>query len=122
MPKWEENGTQPLTVEVDYDDLEIGLIGATAVQQAAQISRYYDFFGPAFQGVLSIDLSPFGTFEKTPLVTIEGGGVDPATGLPDPEFEPAQAEALVNASGQITQIVITDPERFIMDPHALSEQ
>ena len=45
-------------------------------------------------------------------MTIEGGNVDPATGLPDPEFEPAQAEALVNASGQITQIVITDPGAF----------
>ena len=38
--------------------------------------------------------------------------MDPATGLPDPEFEPAQAEALVNASGQITQIVITEPGAF----------
>ena len=101
-----------MTVEVDYDDLEIGLIGATAVQQAAQISRYYDFFGPAFQGVLSIDLSPFGNFGNT-LGDHRRRKRGPSfSALPDPEFEPAQAEALVNASGQITQIVITEPGAF----------
>ena len=117
LPKYEENATSILFDSTgvtprkeSYD--EISEIGAAAVLQASQISRYYNYFGPAFQGVLSIDLTPFGAFEKTPAVTLRGGDVDPATGVSDPEFEVAQAEALVNAFGQITQIVITEPGAF----------
>ena len=97
----------------DYDGMEIPVLGETARLAAAQISRYYDYDGPAFEGVLSISVpTPFGSFEKPPLITLEGGGVDPATGIPDPDFEPAQAEALVDASGQITQIILTEPGAF----------
>lgn len=102
-----------LLVADDYDGLEIGLLGETARLAAAQISRYYDYDGPAFEGVLSVDVpAPFGSFEKPPLVIFEGGNVDLATGIPDPDFEPAQAEALVDASGRITQIILTEPGAF----------
>ncbi|MDC0157457.1 LamG domain-containing protein, partial [Verrucomicrobia bacterium] len=100
--------------EIDYGDgKEIGVVGEAAKLAAAQVARNFDFAGPAFQGVLSAEItSPFGNFETTPRVIFSGGDVNVTSGINDPNFEPAQARALVNANGQLTEIQIVDPGAF----------
>lgn len=100
--------------EVDYGDgKEIAIVGEAAKLKAAQISRLYEYDGAAFQGVISIDVNAsFGSFAKPPLVELRGGDVNVTSGIYDPDFVAAQAKALVNSSGQVTQIVVTDPGAF----------
>ena len=100
--------------EVDYGDgKEIAIVGEAAKLKAAQISRLYEYDGAAFQGVISIDVNAsFGSFALPPLVELRGGDVNVTSGIYDPDFVAAQAKALVNSSGQVTQIVVTDPGAF----------
>ena len=113
LPKWEENGTQPLTVEIDYDDLEIGLIEPPLFNRRPKF-RILRLLWTCLSRSSFHDLSPFGNFEKTPLVTIEGELGSYRTARSRIRTRPSRG--FVNASGQITQIVITEPERFIMGP------
>tara|TARA_Y100001978_G_scaffold203333_1_gene228396 strand:- start:26797 stop:38664 length:11868 start_codon:yes stop_codon:yes gene_type:complete len=107
--------------EVDYGDgKEIGMVGEAAKAKAAQLSRDFDYDGPAFEGVLSISVpTPFGNFAQPPLVKLLGGDLNATTGIPDPDFVAAQAKALVNASGQVTEIVLLDPGSFYHGTPAL---
>ena len=47
-----------------------------------------------------------------PEITFSGGNIDPATGLPDPDFEPAKAEAILNSRGELSRIKILILDRF----------
>ena len=99
-------------------DPELSYFGEAAVNEAAEISPKYDFNGPAFNGVLDVDIyesnqtSPsILNFATPPEVRFLGGNID-NSGIPDPNFEEAQALAKLDGNGYLTEIEITNPGGF----------
>ena len=105
--------------EITYNpDPELAYFGATAVIEAARISPKYDFNGPAFDGVLHVDVYESNQsgpsilqFAKPPQVRFVGGNID-SNGIPDPNFEEAQAVAKLDENGFLKEIEITNTGGF----------
>ena len=53
-----------------------------------------------------------GNFTVPPEITFAGGNIDPNTGLPDPDFKPAKAEAIINSKGELSRIKVLDSGSF----------
>jgi len=91
---------------------------------AAQESEEYDFYGPAFVGIASIEVNTASGFtgdpngyEEPPKITLSGGAfINPVTGLPHVRHEPAQLEAVLDEQGRISKIRITEPGSYYFDP------
>ena len=88
-----------------------------AQYKVARKSRQWDFDGPAFEGVLSVGINNAnqlvaGNFTAPPEITFVGGNIDPGTGLPDPDFKPARAEAIINSKGELSRVKILDSGSF----------
>ena len=91
---------------------------------AAQESEEYDFYGPAFVGIASIEVNTASGFtgdpngyEEPPKITLSGGAfINPVTGLPHVRHEPAQLEAVLDEQGRISKIKITEPGSYYFDP------
>ena len=88
-----------------------------AQYKVARKSRQWDFDGPAFEGVLSVGINNAnqlvaGNFTAPPEITFIGGNIDPGTGLPDPDFKPAIAEAIINSKGELSRVKILDSGSF----------
>ena len=93
-------------------DPHLDPFGEECILLAAQMSRHYDFEGPAFSGVLSVQINtPPGPFTEAPLVTFVGGNID-ATGTSDPDFVSAQGEAIMDGLGFISEIKISELGAF----------
>ncbi|MFL2913994.1 MAG: immunoglobulin-like domain-containing protein [Opitutales bacterium] len=95
----------------------LGQHGPNALYKLAQASREWDFFGPAFQGVSNLTINTpslvlSGNFTAPPEITFQGGNIDPATNMPDPDFVPAKAEAILNSKGEISRIKVLDSGSF----------
>ncbi len=102
--------------EIPYSNT-LGDHGEDAVHKAGQASRHWDFYGPAFSGVVGIDINSTngliaGNFTSVPEVTFLGGNIEPSTNLPDPDFKPAKAEAILNARGEVSRLKILDSGSF----------
>ena len=95
--------------------------GADAKDLVADRSEDWDFEGPAFMAVSNVAMSQDkigGNFTSPPTVSIEGGAwINPQTLLPHTNFEPAQAEVVLNGDGNITGISITNPGSYYFDPN-----
>ena len=95
----------------------LGQHGPNALYKLAQASREWNFSGPAFQGVATININTPSlvlsvNFTAPPEITFQGGNIDPATNLPDPDFVPTKAEALLNSRGEISRIKVLDSGSF----------
>ena len=100
-------------------DPELVFFGATAVVEAANVSPKFDYNGPAFEGILNVDLheanntSPLPKFTKPPVVRLVGGNeIGGPGGILDPDFEEAQAIAKLDGEGNLTEIQILNPGGF----------
>ena len=100
--------------EVEYED-ELSILSENALAVAASLSDEWDFYGPAFNGVAAVIVQAGGAgqgFLSPPAIQFKGGNIDSETGLPDPNFVPAKAEAVVGSSGKIEAIKILDSGAF----------
>ena len=112
---------QPSEIQWNPDP-ELAYFGAEALIRATELSRLYDYGGPAFQGVLKIKLQesnetnstpPLPKFPKPPVVRISGGNeIGGPGGILDPDFEEAQAVAKLDENGTLYEIEITNPGAF----------
>ena len=100
-------------------DPELVFFGATAVIEAANVSSKFDYNGPAFEGILNVDLheanntAPLPKFTKPPIVRLVGGNeIGGPGGIVDPDFEEAQAIAKLDGEGNLTEIQILNPGGF----------
>ncbi|MBT5717200.1 MAG: hypothetical protein HOI70_09815, partial [Opitutae bacterium] len=103
-------------------DPELSYFGPEAITRATELSRLYDYHGPAFNGVLKIKIQesnetsstpPLPKFPKTPIVRISGGNeIEGPGGILDPDFEEAQAIAKVDENGTLYEIEIINPGAF----------
>ena len=101
---------------------ELAYFGEDAKIRAALLSPKYNYEGAAFEGILNILIQdsnesnntvPLPLFTKPPVVKIVGGNeIGGPGGILDPDFEEAQAVALLNEDGNITEIRITNPGAF----------
>ena len=100
-------------VPINYSpDTHLDPFGEECKILAAQISRHYDFEGPAFSGVLSVQINtPPGPFVEPPLVSFVGGNID-MTGATDPDFVSVQAEAILDGLGFVSEIKISELGAF----------
>ncbi|MBT7649748.1 MAG: hypothetical protein HN553_02070, partial [Opitutae bacterium] len=100
-------------VPINYSpDPHLDPFGEECKILAAQISRHYDFEGPAFSGVLSVQINtPPGPFVEPPLVSFVGGNID-MTGATDPDFVSVQAEAILDGLGFVSEIKISELGAF----------
>lgn len=102
------------TANITHKELDpLEGLGEVGIVQAAALSSKWDFFGPAFVGVSQITLAQplVGTgFKKPPTITFSGGNI--LNGNNDPNFISAEAEAFVNANGEITGIKILNPGAY----------
>jgi hypothetical protein len=99
--------------EIEYVD-ELSLLSQNALAVAASLSEDWDFYGPAFNGVAAVIVQAGGAgqgYLSPPAVQFKGGNID-SNGLPDPNFVPAKAEAVVGSSGKIEAIKILDSGAF----------
>ena len=90
-------------------------LSENALAVAASLSDEWDFYGPAFNGVAAVIVQAGGAgqgFLSPPAIQFKGGNIDSETGLPDPNFVPAKAEAVVGSSGKIEAIKILDSGAF----------
>ena len=98
----------------DIPDPHLDPFGEECKVLAAQISRHYDFEGPAFSGVLSVQINtPQDPFVEPPLVSFVGGNID-MTGATDPDFVSAQAKAILDGLGFVSEIKISELGAFII--------
>ena len=80
-------------------------------------NKLWDFHGPAFRGVASIEINdPSGVIDgnsfEPPEVILVGGGIDPNTNRLDPDFVPAKVEPIVNSRGELTRLKVLDAGAF----------
>jgi len=109
--------------EIQYTpDPELAYFGEDAKIRAALLSPKYNYEGAAFEGILNILIQdsnesnntvPLPLFTNPPVVKIVGGNeIGGPGGILDPDFEEAEAVALLNKDGNITEIKITNPGAF----------
>jgi hypothetical protein len=93
---------------------ELTDLAPPALQKASEVGDDYHFNGPAFHGVMDFEFSgPLNTtFEQPPVVSITGGNKNPATGLVHPNFKNAEVEAILDESGRLVTLQITDPGAY----------
>ena len=90
------------------------------MHKAGQASRHWDFYGPAFSGVVGIDINSTngliaGNFTSVPEVTFIGETLNPYK-FADPDFKPAKAEAILNARGEVSRLKVLDSGHFTISP------
>jgi hypothetical protein len=88
--------------EEDLIGFELGypMIKGLVGQQYPQ----YDYFGPVFHGVLSVEVvNAPGPFPSPPELTFHGGGV-----VNEPRFIPAEGRVLLDEFGYVSEIIIDE--------------
>jgi hypothetical protein len=84
-----------------------------ALKKAIQEGDDWNFWGPAFRGIIEVDIDPSYSevFASPPTISFVGGNVD-ANGQIHPNFQVARAEAILDANDQLTSVKITDPGSY----------
>jgi len=108
--------TTALNVRLELSEEDPAIENLT-ISAAAEASEDWNPDGPAFVGLSSLALanpnSPIDTnFTSPPTVTISGGEALNDSGFPHPRFEPAEAEATLDASGDVIGIKLLEPGSY----------
>ena len=97
--------------EPEWD--ELGEIGLEALDQAGAEGDDWSWGGAAFDGISAVGINAYNDiFASPPTIMFKGGNLDPATGLPHPNFKTAQVEAVLDSTGKLSSVRVLDPGAY----------